>query len=45
MAKATIETSNSKDDPSDVITEEIFVPDLPPPGEAPASNPGVPPTH
>lgn len=36
MAKATIETSNSKDDPSDVIVEEIFVPDTLPPGETPA---------
>lgn len=37
MAKATIETSNSKDDPSDVIIEEIFVPDTLPPGETSAA--------
>lgn len=38
MATATIETSNSKDDPSDVIVEEIFVPDSLPPGNTPAAD-------
>ncbi len=34
MGKVTIETANSSSDPADVVTEEIFVPDTLPPGEA-----------
>ncbi len=41
MATAFIETPNSSSDPSDMVTEEIFVPDILPPSEtsdaAPAS--------
>lgn len=39
MAKVTIETPNSAD-PADVATEEIFVPDILPPGEGGAAPPG-----
>lgn len=37
MAKAMIETSNSAHDPSDLVVEEIFVPDTLPPGEVSAA--------